>query len=49
MNDKQLKQNLLRELAEISVPQDHDPWQAMQARIQKDSLQIGRASCRERV
>ena len=38
MNDKQLKQNLLRELAEISVPQDHDPWQAMQARIQKDSL-----------
>lgn len=38
MNDKQLKQNLLRELAEISVPQDHNPWQAMQARIQKDSL-----------
>jgi len=38
MNDKQLKQTLLRELAEEGIPENYDPWQVMQARIKRESV-----------
>ncbi len=38
MNDKQLKQTLLRELAEEGVPENYDPWQVLRARIKHEAV-----------
>lgn len=38
MNDKLIKQTLLHELAEESIPANYDPWRAMQARIRREGV-----------
>lgn len=38
MNDKRLKQTMLREIAEENMQKDHNPWQAMQARIKDETV-----------
>ncbi|MHC1770177.1 MAG: hypothetical protein AB9907_00320 [Flexilinea sp.] len=37
MNDKQLKQTLLRQLAEESIPENYDPWQKLLTRIKHEA------------